>query len=226
MYTDVFESIQLSFVNMANDVVAFLPLIVAALLILIVGWIFGNLAKKGVRTLFTKLKVNQALASAGVDTLTERAGLQLKAGVFVGMLVKWFIIAVFFVAALDVLQLTMVTEFIRDVVLGYLPNVIVAVLILLVASVVAGAASTAVTSSMRAASASKPEFLGKVTYYAIIVFAVLAALNQLRVAPELVQMMFAGLVFAAALALGLSFGLGGRETAAKYLDKMTGRHNQ
>lgn len=223
MYTDYIESIQMSFANMMNDVVSFLPLLVAALLIIILGWIFGNIGKKLVKKLFTKLRVNDALAKAGVDTLTERAGLDLKAGVFVGMLVKWFIIAVFFIAALDVLGLTIVTEFIRDVVLGYLPNVIVAVLILMVAAIVAGGASTAVTASMRAANAGRPELLGKIAYYAIIVFATLAALNQLQVAPELVQMMFAGLVFAASLALGLAFGFGGRDTASRYLDSVTKR---
>ena len=223
MYDNFFASLQESFVIMSEDVIFYLPLLVSAVLILILGWLLAGLAKAAVKKLFDTLRVNDALDAAGVDALTERAGLQLKAGVFVGTLVKWFVIAVFFVVALDVLRLTLVTEFIRDVVLGYLPNVIVAVLILMVAAIVANAASTAVASAMRAANVGKAELFGKVAYYAIITFAVLAALNQLRVAPELVQMLFAGLVFASALALGLAFGLGGKETAARYLNSLSNR---
>ncbi len=223
MYDDFFGSLEHAFVGMTNDVIGFLPLLISAVFIIIIGWLLGSIAKKAVQKLFAKLKLNEALDAAGVDMLTERAGVELKAGTFVGMLVKWFVIAVFFIAALDVLGLTLVTEFIRDVVLGYLPHVIVAVLILMIAAIVAGAISTAVTTTMRAANVRRPELLGKVAYYAIITFAVLAALNQLKVAPELVQLAFAGLVFATALALGLAFGLGGRETASRYLDSITRR---
>ena len=225
MFDGIMTPLEEAFWNMWSDVVMFLPTLVVAILVLVLGWILASMLKRIVIKIFRTMKVNDALNAAGVDTLVERAGYPLKAGVFVGTLVKWFIIAVFFVAVLDILGMTQVTEFVRDVVLGYLPNVIVAVLILLLASIVANMASTAVTAGMRTAQMGKPEFFGKIAYYAIIIFATLAALNQLKIAPELVQMLFAGLVFALALALGLAFGLGGRETASRYLDKMT-RNNQ
>lgn len=226
MLDDILVPIQLAFADMWGDVITFMPVLVTALLVIIIGWILGGVLKRVVQSIFTRMKVNEALDAAGVDVLTERAGYKLKAGLFVGTLVKWFVIAVFFVAALDILRLTEVTEFVREVVLGYLPNVIVAVLILLAASVVANVASAAVVSAVRAAQMGSAEMFGKIAYYAIITFAVLAVLNQLKIAPELVQMLFAGLVFASALALGLAFGLGGRDTAARYLDKMTGRGGQ
>lgn len=225
MFEDILAPIQFAFADMWANVIAFMPMLLTALLVVIVGWIVGGLLKRVVQTIFTRMKVNEALDAAGVDVLTERAGYKLKVGLFVGTLVKWFVIAVFFVAALDILRLTEVTEFVREVVLGYLPNVIVAVLILIAASVVANVASTAVVSAVRAAQMGSAEMFGKIAYYAIITFAVLAVLNQLKIAPELVQMLFAGLVFASALALGLAFGLGGRDTASRYLDKMTGRNN-
>ena len=221
MLDDIMNPLQEAFVSMWGDVVMFLPALVIALAVIIVGWIIAGILKRVVIKVFRKMKVNDALTAAGVDALVERAGYPLKAGVFVGTLVKWFVIAVFFVVALDVLGLTAVTDFLREVVLGYLPHVIVAVLILLVASIVAQVASTGVVAAMRTAQVKNPELFGKVAYYAIILFATLAALNQLKIAQELVQMLFAGLVFAAALALGLAFGLGGRETAARYLDKVT-----
>jgi hypothetical protein len=226
MLNDIMVPIQVAFGNMWGDVITFMPMLLTALLVLIVGWIIGGVLKGVVQTVFKRMKVNEALDAAGVDVLTERAGYKLKAGLFVGTLVKWFVIAVFFVAALDILRLNEVTAFVREVVLGYLPNVIVAVLILIAASIVANLASAAVVSAVRAAQMKSAELFGKIAYYAIVTFAVLAVLNQLKIAPELVQMLFAGLVFASALALGLAFGLGGRETAAQYLERMTGHRNQ
>ena len=221
MFEGIMESLEEAFISMFYATMTFLPTVIVALAIILVGWLLGGVLKRVVVKVFRTMKVNDLLSSAGVDALVERAGYPLKAGIFVGTLVKWFVIAVFFVVALDILGLTAVTDFLREVVLGYLPHVIVAVLILLVASIVAHFASTAVVVAFRTAQVSKPEMFGKVVYYAIVVFAVLAALNQLKIAQELVQMLFAGLVFASALALGLAFGLGGRETAARYLDKVT-----
>jgi small-conductance mechanosensitive channel len=225
MLNDILAPIQAAFASLWAEVLMFLPTIIIALLVLIVGWLLGGTLKRVIESVFQRMKVNEALDAAGVDALTERAGYTLRAGVFVGTLVKWFIIAVFFVAALDILQLHQVTTFVRDVVIGYLPNVIVAVLILLAASVLANGVSTVVTSAVRASRMGAPEMFGKISYYAIITFAILAVLNQLKIAPELVQMLFAGLVFALSLALGLAFGLGGRDTAARYLERVTKTKN-
>lgn len=223
MNDSVINTIEEALVYVWADILSFAPMLLLALLVLIVGWIVAGVLKRVVKRVFVALKVNEALDVAGVDMLTERAGYKLDAGLFMGTLVKWFTIAVFFVAALDILRLTQVTEFVRDIVLGYLPHVIVAVLILMVAAIVANLAATAVVAAMRAGNVSKPELFGKVAYYAIVTFAVLAALNQLKIAPEMVQMLFAGLVFALSLALGLAFGLGGRETAARFLEQITRR---
>lgn len=222
MNRDIFSTLESSFFGLWGDVVSFLPEVILALLVVIVGWIVGGSLKHVVERVFARLKINEALDAAGVDNLTERAGYKLQSGQFVGSLVKWFIILVFIVAALDILQLDQVTIFFRDVVLGYLPKVIVSVLILLGAMVVANVASASVEAGARAASFKAADLLGSVTRYAIILFAILAVLNQLEIAPELVQTLFMGIVFAASLALGLAFGLGGKEAAARYIAKMTG----
>lgn len=221
MSTDWIIVLQDSFRSLWIEVVAFLPLLLLALLIIIAGWIIGGVLKQIVERIFATLKVNQLLDAAGADKLSERAGYKLQAGVFVGALVKWFVIIVFFVAALDVLNLDQVTVFFRDVVLGYLPQVIVAVLILFVAMILANLVHKSVEAGARAANFAGAELLGNVARYAILVFAVLAALSQLQIAPNLVEMLFAGFVFAASLALGLSFGLGGRDAAARYIESAT-----
>ena len=104
--------------------------------------------------------------------------------------------------------------------LGYLPQVIIAVLILLVAAVVAEAAQRVVAGSAAAANLKSANFLGSVSRWAIWVFAILAALDQLGVTP-FIQTLFTGVVVALALAFGLSFGLGGQQAAARYIEKMS-----
>lgn len=208
-----------SFQNLFYGVVAFLPNLLAAIVIFIIGWLIGAGLARIVSQVVGAIRVDQALKAAGVDRVVERAGFSLNSGAFLGALVKWFFIIVFLVASLDVLGLTEVTIFLRAVVLGYLPQVIVAVLILLVAAVVAEASQKIVAGSAAAANLRSANFLGSTARAAIWVFAVLAALDQLGVTP-FVQTLFTGVVVALALAFGLAFGLGGQQAAAHAIEKM------
>lgn len=208
-----------SFQNLFYGIVAFLPNLIAALIIFVVGWLIGAGLGRVVSQIVSSLRVDQALRAGGVDRVVERAGFSLNSGAFLGMLVKWFFIVVFLVASLDVLGLTEVTVFLRTVVLGYLPQVIIAVLILLVAAVVAEAAQRVVAGSAAAAKLTSANFLGSIARWAIWIFAVLAALDQLGVTP-FIQTLFTGVVVALALAFGLAFGLGGQAAAAKAIEKM------
>ena len=123
-------------------------------------------------------------------------------------------------ASFDVLGLNQVNDFLQQVVLLYLPQVIVAVLILLVTALIADAMQSLVVGSAKAAEVKSANFLGSVTKWSIWVFAILMALFQLGVAAPFLQTLFTGFIVALALALGLSFGLGGKDTAKRILEKM------
>ena len=194
--------------------------LVIAIVIFIVGWLVGAGVGRVVEQIVNAIRVDQALRAAGLDKVLSRAGFGLSAGKFLGFLVKWFFIIAFLVASLDVLHLTTVNLFLSDVVLGYLPQVIVAVLILLVAAVIAEAARRVVEGSAKAAALHASGFLGKVAQYSIWAFALLAALAQLNVATAFVQTLFTGIVIAVSLAIGLAFGLGGQKAAERYIDKL------
>lgn len=209
-----------SFQNLFYGLVNFIPNLLVAIIIFVLGWLIGAGLGRVVAQLINSLKVNNALRSAGVDTITKRAGVELDAGKFIGALVKWFFIVVFLVAALDVLGLTEVNGFLRDVVLGYLPQVIVAVLILLIAAVVADIAKNIVTASARAAHMHASGFLGALTRWSIWIFAILAALTHLGIAGRLIETLFTGIVVALSLAVGLAFGLGGQDAAARYIARL------
>ncbi len=207
-----------SFQNMFYGLMAYLPSLIVAIVIFIIGWLIGAGVGRVVAQIVNSLRLDQALRAAGAERLLERAGFTLSSGKFLGVLVKWFFIIVFLVASLNVLHLDEVNIFLRDVVLGYLPQVIVAVLILLAAAVLAEVVYKIVAGSAKAARLASANFLGSVARWAIWLFAILAALNQLQVAPLFVQTLFTGIVIALSLAIGLAFGLGGQQAAARYLD--------
>lgn len=220
VFTTWADVLSQSFSNLFYGLVAFIPNLVIAVVIFVVGWLVGVGLGRVVKQIVDALRVDHAVRSTGIERILSRAGFQLSSGKFLGFLVEWFFIIVFLVAALDVLHLTTVNLFISDVVLGYLPQVIVAVMILLVAAVVAEAAERVVVGSARAASLHAAGFLGKVALYAIWIFALLAAMAQLNVATAFVQTLFTGIVIAVSLAVGLAFGLGGQAAAGRYIDRL------
>lgn len=212
--------IQNSFQSMWNELMVAAPSILFAIIIIIVGFIVGGFGKRLVMHLIEKLRIDEAINKTGAQSIVERAGYTLNTGVFLGTLVKWFVVTAFFVVALDAVNLHMATEFLRDMVLGYLPRVFVATVILFGAIILAHVVEKGVVAAGKAANFRASAFLGRFAKIAILTSAVLAALNQLQIATELVQMLFGGIVFALALALGLSFGLGGKETASRYIDSI------
>lgn len=206
--------------GIALGLASFVPGLIFAVVIFIIGWLVAVLVEKIVEAVFKSLKIDAALRAAGTEEVVKRAGYNLNSGRFVGSLVKWFVIVVFLVASFDILGLTQVNEFLSTVVLYYLPKVIVAVLILMVAIVVAEAAKKIVIGSARAAHLSSANFLGSVAKWAIWIFAILTVLFQLGIAAPFVQTLFMGVVVAISLAVGLSFGLGGKEAASELISKL------
>jgi hypothetical protein len=132
-------------------IASFVPTLIIALIIFVIGWVLAALVEKLVEHLFKVIKVDDALRSAGVQSVVERSGHKLNSGRFIGTLVRWFIIVVFLIASFDVLGLNQVNSFLKDVVLSYLPQVIVAVLVLMISVVIAEAVHKIVVASARAA---------------------------------------------------------------------------
>ena len=209
-----------SFENLLAGAVSFIPNLVVAVVIFVIGWMVAAVLENVIAQIVKAIKVDTALKSAGVEEAVNRAGFTLDSGKFLGALVKWFIVLVFLIASFDVLGLTQVNLFLQQVVLLYLPQVIIAVLILLVAAVIAEAMKNAVTGAARASNISSAAFLGTVTRWAIWIFAALTALSQLGIGSNFFQILFTGVVVALSLAFGLAFGLGGQDAAARFVEKM------
>lgn len=199
-------------------VASFVPNLIIALIILAIGWVLAALIEKLVESIFRALKVDAALKTAGVEEVVKKAGHNLNSGMFVGAIVKWFVIIVFLMASFDVIGLNQVNQFLQQVV-QYLPQVIVAVLILMVAVVVGNVMHRLVVASSRAANIKSAELLGRITKWAIWIFALLTALFNLGIAPALIQTVVMAVFAGAALAIGLAFGLGGKDFAQKLIEK-------
>jgi hypothetical protein len=213
-------TLQASFNDVWFTIVQFVPAIIAAAVIFVIGWIVGMILAKVVEQIIDVLRIDDALKASGVHEAVKDAGFNLHAGRLLGALVKWFVIVVFLIAALEVLGLVRVTIFLQQVVLAYLPQVIVAVLIVILAAIVADVVRNLVVGTARAAGVRQANMAGAVAKWAIWVFAVLAALNQLGVAAAFWQTLFTGIVVALSLAFGLAFGLGGKEAAARAIENM------
>jgi small-conductance mechanosensitive channel len=209
-----------SFQELWGGVIAFVPKLIIALIIFIVGWVIAVVLGRIVAQIVRSLKVDRALQSLGAEEPLSKAGFRLDSGAFVGGLVRWFFIIIFLVAAVDVLGLNQVNEFLYGVVLLYLPNVIVAALILVVAALLADATKKVVAGSAKAADLPSAEFLGGVAKWAIWIFAILAALSHLGIAGVFAQTLFTGVVAMLAIAGGLAFGLGGKDAAARYIERL------
>ena len=209
-----------SFQQLWGGVVAFVPKLIVALIVFIVGWVIAVAIGKLVEQIIRALKVDTALKSVGADDVVSRAGMRLDSGAFVGGLVRWFFILAFSLAVLDVFGLTEVTEFLRGVVLAYIPQVIVAALILVVAALLAETVRNVVEGSARAAHLPSAGFLGGVAKWAIWISAILVAADRLGIVGPFAQTILTAFVAMVALAGGLAFGLGGKETAARYLDRL------
>lgn len=202
-----------------SAVFSFVPLFLSAIIVFIIGWIVAVALGKLVEQVIRALRVDSFFAKLDFEKTLERAGMRLNTGAFIGGLVRWFIIVVALLAASNILMLTQVTDFLTQV-LFYLPNVVVAALILIIAALVADTVERLVRGSVEATGLRGGALAGVVTRWAVWVFALIAALLQLGVATVLLQTVITGVIAMFALAFGLAFGLGGKDTASAVIDKM------
>jgi len=213
------EAITVSLLGLWERFINFLPALVGAILVFVAGWIVAVALGKVVEQIVKVVRVDDVLDKAGTKSRFKHAGVELNVAKFFGGIVKWFLILVFLMAATDILKLTQVTSFLNSIVL-YLPNVVVAAVILAVAFLVANFVYAVVKGSTKVAGIVSATLLATVVKWAIIIFGFLAALIQLGIAATLINTLFIGFVAMLALAGGLAFGLGGKDEAAMILKKI------
>jgi len=206
------------FVELWSAIAYSLPRIVLAIVVFLIGWIIASLVYKGVVKLVKSLKIDQALEPTGLSSAFQRAGHPLNVGKVIGFLVKWFIIIAFVVLALDLLELNSIKQLLMGIA-SYIPQVILAAFVLFVGFIVADFVKKLVSGSSKLLNFHSSALLGSITRIAILVFTILIVLNMLGIGDEIVNILFIGIVGMLSLAGGLAFGLGGRDAAAKAIEK-------
>lgn len=211
---DTGDAMFAAFSNSLQTFMAFLPSLLGAIIILVIGWILsGILARLIVRGL-NAIGFERAVEHSGVGDFVRRSGTPWTTSRVVAELIKWFIRLIFIQAAANILAMPQLTTIINSIVL-FIPNLIVAMVIVVVGAMIAKFLSGMVRASLGEMGVQNPNMLATLTRYAIIGFAVIAAANQLGIAAVVVNTLFIGLVGALALAFGLALGIGGREVGAK-----------
>ena len=208
-----------SLLTLWTGVAGFVPRLVAAFVVFLVGWLIAHVMGRLAYHVVRVLHLDGALTKVGFRRAWERSGFRLDTPMLFYELVKWFFVIVFLMAATNILGLGEVTNFLRSVLL-YLPNVIVAAVILLIGILVANFFEGLVKASVKAAGLVSANFLGVLAKWSVFVFALLIALAQLKVADDIIKIVVTGLIAAAALAAGLAFGLGGVKHAEQMIGDM------
>ena len=191
-----------------------LPSVIGAILLLIIGWIvagfIGGILAKFLRT----IRIDDLAERSGIAGFLRKAKVRADAAGVIGGLVKWYVRLVFILMAANAVCLTAVSGIVNQV-LGFIPNLLVAILIVGVFSWLATTAKDLVTGAVETAGLPNANGLGMLTFVTVLAFGIVAAANQIGVAATLINTLFMGVVGALALAFGLAFGLGGREQAAQ-----------
>ncbi len=195
-----------------------IPKVIGFAVIVIVGWLLSSLVEKGIAALLRAVKFNDLASRSGLSDFVGKMGTATDPAGVIGLVAKWFIRLIALVVAFDALGLPAVSEVLRDLLL-WLPNVVVALVVLVIGGLAARALSNLVRASAAEAGLGSSAMLGKVAAALVWAFAIVVAVNQIGIASTLVNTLFMAFVGAIALGLGLAFGLGGRETAGQILAK-------
>ena len=200
--------------------VQFAPKLIVAIILFIIGWVLGSVISKAFVHVFGALKIDRLFQSVRADDLLRRAGMSLNTGRFVGEVARWFVIIVFLIPSLNLVGLDDVTIFLREDVLGYLPQVFIAAFVLIIAAVFSEFLSKAIVAGSKAMNLASANLLGTIAKYAIWIFALIIALGYLGLGSYM-SILFSGVIGMLALGGALAFGLGGRDAAARFLAKLS-----
>ena len=211
---DTSEAVWYSLVNALNNFVSFLPALLGAIVVLVIGWVISGFLAKLIEKALSAIGLERAVQHSGIGDFIKRSGTHLTTSAVIAGLIKWFIRLIFIQAAANVLGMPQLTQIINSIIL-FIPKVVVAMAIIVIGALIARFLSGVVRSSVSELGVGNPNLLATLTQYAVIGFAVIAAINQLGIAAGVVNTLFTGLVGSIALAVGLAFGLGGRDVAAQ-----------
>ncbi len=211
-YTVTLEKLQ----DLWQAFMGFIPVLLGAIIVFVIGWFISVGIGKLITEVLKKLRFNQIFEKEGWKNALSKAEIKVDASGFIGAIVKWVLVIVFLMAAVEILGLVGFADFLKGV-LAYLPNVIVAALIFVVTVIVVDIVEKVVRVSVESIKVGYGQMVSAVIKWSIWIFAILAILYQLGIARPFMETLFTGLVAVLVISIGIAFGLGGRDVAAEIL---------
>ncbi|MFH1370897.1 MAG: hypothetical protein ABII09_06390 [Planctomycetota bacterium] len=211
--------------EMLTKILGYLPTLLGALIILIVGWIVAKIIKRLIEVLLKAVRFDTLADKAGITGILKKGDLKVTAGEVVSGLVYWLVIIMVLVMVVNALGLPKASDVLASL-FAYVPKVIGALFVLLVAMFLASFVSGIVRTAAGNANLPQPELYAGVSRWAIIIFAATIALGELGIGTLLVTATFNIILGGVCLGLALAFGLGGKDAAAKYLEELRKRHSK
>ena len=206
-----------SFRDAFSMVVSAIPRILGFIIIVAIGWFVSTLLARAVIGLLRAIRFDELMQRSGLADFIAKMGTGIDSAGLVASIVKWIVRLVVLLVAFDALGLPAVSDVMRQLLL-WLPDLVVAIFVLFIGGIAARALGNIVRGATAESGFANPETLANVARTSVWAFAIVVAINQLGIASNLINTLFTGFVGALAIALGLAFGLGGRDLAARTLE--------
>lgn len=192
----------------------YMPVLLGALLIVVIGWLIAKILEIVVVKVLKIIKLDMASEKAGIAKVLAQGDVRISLSELLGVIVYWLVILITAVTALNAMNLTVAAELLSRLV-AYIPNIIVAIFVLVLGSFLASLVGTVVRTAASNARLDNAKTLGKITQIILVIFAIAVAVEQLKIATELIAMVVYIILAAIGLSLALAFGLGCKDIAAK-----------
>lgn len=207
--------------SVLNQLATFIPNLLGALLVLVIGWLAGSWLKFLVSKILGAVKLNSLIAGTVVDSFLKKAEIGGKVEDILGNTVRWLTIFIFFIAAINILGLSTVSQVLNNI-LSYMPKVFSAAIVLLAGVLLAGLVESLVKGAVGSVAVSVSRFLGKLASWIVMIFATLAAISELGIAANFINTLITGTIAMLSLGLGLALGLGSKDLVKEILTEWYG----
>lgn len=202
-----------------NEIAIFLPKIFGALIILLIGWMIAKMLKKLIVKALGLVKFEFLTEKSGIDKFLKEGGVKFSPNEIVGIFFYWVFMLIIIMAVLNSIGLSKASDLFY-LVISYIPNVIVAVVMIIIGMYLANLVSQMLLTSLTSMQDKTAKLISKVAYYSIILITIFITLVQLNIAEEIVVSAFQLLFGAICLAFALAFGLGGKDKAAEFINDL------
>ena len=210
------EAVLVAGTNILTDFFSFLPSLFGAIIVFIFGLISAKWSKAIIVKLLSAVKLDKLLKKSGLAPFFKKADIRIKSEVLLGEIVRWLVIIVFSMAAINILGLTTVSSVLSEL-LNYIPRIISAILVLTAGVLLAGLVESLIKGTVNQVEPRTSRLLSKIGSYLVVIVFALAAINELGIAQGLINTLFIGVVTTLTIGIGLAIGLGSKDLVSKML---------